>query len=117
MIMKPAIQLLRDIVPIDLQARLEAQPDGAIEYSEQGFSLSLLKRLNDRISIVRKRLAFVEDRAVKQNLTEIIELLESARAQDYCPVWQGYFMDGTTRVEFVIAPVLARRIVAKFDTQ
>lgn len=113
--MKQAAQLLHDIVPADLQVRLEAQPDEATEYGEQGFSLSLLKRLNDRIGIARKRAAFAEEGAVKQNLIEIIELLELVVTRDNCPVWQGYFMEGATRIEFVLAPSLSRRVVTMFD--
>jgi hypothetical protein len=113
--MKLAAKLLHDIVPTDLRLRLEAQPDGAHEYGEQGFSLSLLNRPKDRISIARKRAAFAEEGTVKQNLLEIVEILELARTQDNCIVWQGYFMEGTTRVEFVIVPSLSRRVVAKFD--
>jgi hypothetical protein len=114
MIMKQAAQLLRGILPTELQARLEGQPDSAIEYAEPGFSLSLLKRVSERLSVARRRIAFAQEEAVKQNLAEIIELLEDASCSDSCPLWQGYFMEGSRRIEFVVAPSLSRRVVGMF---
>jgi hypothetical protein len=58
MIMKQAAQLLRDILPTELQARLDSLPDSASEYAEPGFSLSQFKRLEHRLNITRRRIAF-----------------------------------------------------------
>lgn len=116
MIMKQATQLLRDILPVDLQTRLDDQSDSLTEYAEPGFSLSLLKRLNDRLTIARRRIDFADDSVTKYYLAETIKLLELVKSDNNCPVWQGYYMDGKKRVEFILAPSLSRRVIVKFET-
>lgn len=113
--MKKGAQLLQGIVSKELQLRLESQPDGLAEYSEKGFSLSLINRVKDRLNTARRRATFAEAGPVKKNLVEIIELLELVDSSVNTPVWHGYLIEGATRVEFVLVPSLSRRVIAKFD--
>jgi|GEM_PF-6945861 len=109
--MKQVLALLFDILPLDLQDRLSKQPDGATEYAEKGFSISILTRVPDRLKTAKKRLAFVKDPSTRQNLNEIVGLLEDVLRERNAPVWQGYFVHGSNRIEFVLVPCINRRVM------
>ena len=112
--MKDAINLIRDLIPDELLERLELQPVTASEYTEVGFSLSLMKRPKDRLANANRRVVFAEDYPTKENLYSIINMLEAASLEEYCPIWQGYIINDATRIEFVVAPAISRRVVGVF---
>lgn len=113
--MQDALNMLEGNIPAELLARAATQPRNAREYLEPGFSLSLVRRPNDRLDIAQRRAKMADDPAVKQNLLEIIDLLVASLASEDCQIWQGYWMRGSVRVEFMLAPSIGRKVMAEFE--